>query len=252
MRIEQLAVSPCSSPQISLEESLREFSKIGFRKMEVFSEYTEAKIDISTPPQKYIDIFKKYNMSISSMHLPVINNLEEDLNRAIRTAEFAKLIGVKVVIFKAKTKELYISGAKKFLEMTEKLNVTTVLQNHKGTAISTLDDFKDVITGINDKRMKSLLEVGMFHSVGTNWKEAYDFLEKSVALVHIKDQIGETRVPFGKGEVDFYGLFKKLNDDNYNGDIVIEMEVCRENFPKTISLLAEAREFCCKIIENLK
>jgi len=220
--------------------------------MEVFSEYTEAKIDINYPPENFIKMLSKYNMSFSSMHLPVIKDLDEDLNHVIRTAEFAKQIGIEVVIFKAKTKELYISGAKKFLDLTEKLKITAVLQNHKGTAISTLDDFKDVVRGINDKRMKTLLEVGMFHSVGTNWKDAYDFLSESVALVHIKDQIGETRVPFGKGEVDFYGLFKKLNDDNYKADIVIEMEVCRDNFSKTISLLAEAREFCCKIIKDLK
>ncbi len=253
MKIDQLVASPCSCPKTGLEQCLRDFSKAGYRKFELFTEWAESRVDIDKSSSEYLVLGKKYGMSYTSMHLPAIaDDLDAGVERAIKAAKFAKQLGVKVVLYKAKTRELYIAGAKKFLDGIEGLGITPVLQNHKGTPITTIGDFRAIISGINDNRMKTLLEVGMFHSVGVKWKEGYDFLKGSIALVHIKDQIGEERVPFGKGEVDFKGLFAQLNADGYMGDVVVEMEVCRDDYAKTISLLEDARKLCEQIIGELR
>ncbi|HCE42563.1 MAG TPA: hypothetical protein DET40_03345 [Lentisphaeria bacterium] len=253
MRIEQLVASPCSCPKTGLEQCLKDFSAIGYRKFELFTEWAESRVDIDSPVAQYLELGRKYGMQFTSMHLPAIaEDLDAGVGRAIKAAKFAGQLGVKAVIYKAKTRELYISGAKKFLDGIEGAGVTAVLQNHKGTPITTIDDYRAVIEGINDKRMKTLLEVGMFHSVGVKWKEGYDLLKGSIALVHIKDQIGEERVPFGEGEVDFKGLFAQLEADKYPGELVVEMEVCRDDYAKTIKLLEDARKLCEKIIKEMK
>ncbi len=250
MKIDQLVASPCSCPKTGLEQCLKDFSAVGYRKFELFTEWAESKVDIDRSAGEYLALAGKYGMSFTSMHLPAISD-EASLGTAIRAAKFAKELGVEVVIYKAKTRELYISCAGKFLDGIDGLGIIPVLQNHKGTPITTIDDYRAVIEGINDRRMKTLLEVGMFHSVGVKWKEGYDFLRGSIALVHIKDQIGDARVPFGEGEVDFKGLFAQLDADGYQGEIVVEMEVCRDDYAKTIRLLGGAREFCGKIIKEI-
>jgi sugar phosphate isomerase/epimerase len=110
------------------------------------------------------------------------------------------------------------------------LDVVPVLQNHQGKAISTLEDFETVLAGINDPRMKTLLEVGQFHSVGVDWRDGYKLLQGTIALIHIKDQIGSQSVPFGTGEIDLPGLFKHMKQEGYQGNFVVEMEVAdKEN-----------------------
>lgn len=252
MNKNQLVVSPCSCPEADLEKCLRDFSSLGYRKFEMFSEWAASRADLSRTPAGYLELGKKYDMAFTSMHLPAIgDDLDAGVELAIKTAKFAKELGVKVVLYKAKTREAYIAGAKKFLDGIEGLGVIPVLQNHKGTPISTLDDFRAVIEGINDTRMKTLLEVGMLYSVGATWDQGYDLLKGSIALVHIKDQIGEERVPFGEGDVDLKGLFSQLDKDGYAGEIVIEMEVCRDDYDRTIKLLGDAKAHCENIIGEL-
>ncbi len=119
--------------------------------------------------------------------------------------------------------------------------MTPVLQNHYGTAISSLDDFERVLNGINDERMKTLLEVGHFHSAGVPWRDGYNLLEDSIALVHIKDQIGKQSVPFGTGEIDLPALWQHMESVGYTGDYVVEMEV--SDTENTIKYLSQAVDF---------
>jgi sugar phosphate isomerase/epimerase len=62
--------------------------------------------------------------------------------------------------------------------------------------------------------------------VGVSWREGWDLLGDSVALVHINeiDAVGNS-VPFGMGKVDFAGLFGHLGAVGYRGDIVVELEL---------------------------
>src|SRR5690606_21359715 len=108
----------------------------------------------------------------SSLHLPPIGeDTDAGLAEAVHAAQFAAALGAKVVLFKAKSRSLYAKTAKSFLDRTEHLPITPVLQNHAGSPISGLDDFAEVLHAINDDRMKTLLEVGHFHSVGVSWEQ---------------------------------------------------------------------------------
>lgn len=249
---DNLAVSPCSSPSFTLAEALREYSALGYRKFELFSAWAASRVSLEEDPQVYLALAREYGMSFTSMHLLAVeNNVAEGVALAIAGARLAAALGVRVVLYKATSKESYIAGARAFLDGIEGLEVIPVLQNHVGTPITTLADFLEVRAGINDSRMKSLLEVGMFHMVGTKWPEAYEALAGTIELVHIKDQIGTDKVPFGTGEVDLRGLFARLQQDGYTGEIVIEMEVDRNDQPRTLQLLREAREHCAGLLAQI-
>jgi sugar phosphate isomerase/epimerase len=232
---------------------LEAYAGAGFRKFEGFTEWAEARFDVAAGPGGYLDLGRRHGMAFSSMHLPAVGgeDVAAALDHAVRAAEFARALGVKVVLFKAKSRELYIATGRAFLDRTEELGLARVVQNHVGTPITTLDDYRAVLAGIGDARMQALLEVGMFHSVGVSWREAYEALAGRIALVHVKDQVGDRRVPFGEGEIDLAGLFRRLRVDGYGGDVVIEMEVCRDDFARSVELLAAARRHCAGILAEL-
>jgi sugar phosphate isomerase/epimerase len=182
-------------------------------------------------------------MQFCALHLPAFtdDDLDAGVDQARRGAELAAAIGCSVVIVKGKTRPAYIAGAVRLLPLIDSLPVTPVLTNHAGTAISTLDDYAEVLEGIGDPRIRCLLEVGHFHSVGISWEQAYGFLEGRIAHVHIKDQVGRQSVPFGKGEIDLPGLFARLRQDGYEGDCVVEMEVADKK--NTLDYLAAALQY---------
>lgn len=221
-----LSVSTCSNPELTLEEALSAYGKLGFNKIEVFTSWTKSAVDIKERPQTYLNLARKYGFQFSSIHLPPFgDDSGESLEQVIQTCQFASDLGCRVVIVHAHSKENYIAGGKKLLDAVNDLPIIPVITNHAGTAISTLEDYQEVTKGINDPRMKYLLEIGHFHSEGVSWSEGYNLLAGGIELVHIKDQIGPQSVPFGKGEIDLSGLFAQLAKDKYDGDIVIEMEV---------------------------
>lgn len=239
---QRIAVSPCSTPKWPLEECLRAFSDLGYTKFEAFSEWAISALDLSVEPQFYREKLGEHGMMFSSFHLPPLGKeFDESLQTSIKAARFAAQLGAPIVLFKARQREGYIDGAAPFLDATQELPLTPVLQNHYGTPITTLEDFREVLQGISDARMKTLLEVGHFHKAGVSWRQGTELLGKSIALVHLKDMRDGVAVPFGTGEIDLEGLLKHLQNVGYKGDFVIEMEVAdREN---VLQYLGDALEW---------
>jgi sugar phosphate isomerase/epimerase len=219
-----------------LDEMLAAYAEIGFRKFEVFTSWA-APFDLDADPQIYLDKGLEHGIAFTSLHLPQVGD-DLDIGRAVQAAQFARALGVGVVLFKADSRESYIRAAGPFLDAIDGLGITPVLQNHYGTPITTLDDFRAILDGIGDSRMKTLLEVGHFHKAGVSWREGYELLADTLALVHVKDQVGPQSVPLGTGEIDLPGLFTHLRSVGYAGDFVVEMEV--EDTANTLTYLDEA------------
>ena len=252
LTLDRFAVSPCSNPELGLDEALREYAKIGFRKFEGFTSWAKSALDWHKAPEEYLAKARAHGFEFVSLHLPPINDdREASLREAVQAARFARDLGAKVVLFKAASRPHYIAAAKPFLDAVAGLGVTPVLQNHFGTPITTLDDFREVVEGIGDPRMKTLLEVGQFHSAGVRWRDGWELLRESVALVHIKDQVDNRPVPFGEGEIDLAGLFRHMAAVGYTGDYVVEMEAARGDTERTLQLLRDARAYLERTLEEV-
>lgn len=243
MREEQIAVSPCSNPGMGLDEVLNAYSSLGYENFEVFIGWAQSAFDYHGDPEFYLEKGRCFGMKFTSMHLPDVraDDLQGSLQEAIIAAQFADAIGAEVVLYKASDRPTYIQAAPLFLGATDDLDVTPVIQNHFGTPLTTLEDVRTVYEGIDDPRLHTLLEVGHFHSAGVGWPEAAEYLADSIALVHVKDQVGQQSVPFGEGEIDLPGLFRYMDGRGYDGRYVVEMEV--EDSENTLQYLEQAREY---------
>jgi len=243
-----LSASPCSTPKLELEPCLRAFRDAGYSKFEAFTNWNASHLDLTADPAGYRHLADNLGMTFSSMHLPPVkeDDFDATLQQAVEGTRFAAVLGAPVVLFKASDRPTYIRAAGPYLDAIDGLGVTPVLQNHAGSPITTPADFREVITGINDARMKTLLEVGYFHYVGCSWQEGYDLLGDSIALVHLKDMVGKQSVPFGTGEVDITGLIHQLVSDNFAGDLVVEMQVTDEE--NTLRYLGEAHKHLTNLL----
>jgi sugar phosphate isomerase/epimerase len=231
-----------------LEEMLPAYAALGFQKFEAFTSWCQSRLDVDADPQAYRDLAARHRIAFTSLHLPPVNDeIEASVARAVRAARFAESLGAEVVLFKADSRRNYIRAAGPFLDAldAEGISVTPVLQNHAGTAISTLADFWEVIEGIADTRMKTLLEVGHFQRVGVSWREGYDLLGSSIALVHVNEIQGTESVPYGTGSVDFPGLMPHLRRVGYAGNIVVELELDTRDrdAARTLRYLGEALDY---------
>jgi len=237
-----VAVSPCSNPELTLEQALAAYAALGYRRFEMFTSWAESAADVHADPRHYLALAAKHRFSYCCIHCPPLTeDMEASLPEAIQACRFGALLGCRCAIVKAKTRADFLAGVPGLLDAIEGLPIIPVLQNHKGTAITTLDDFLEVVDGIDDRRMQCLLEVGHFHSVGVSWQEGYEALASRIRHVHIKDQVGAQSVPFGAGEIDLPGLLERLVADGYDGDVVVEMEVAdRAN---TLTYLGDALRY---------
>lgn len=223
--MENLVGSPTINPQAELEDVLSLCASVGLKKFEAMTSWAKASFDIDRDPQYYLDLGHKYDLRFTSLHLPPVDDDQPaSLERAIKGARFAQALGVEVIIFKATSRANYVQSARSLLDAVEGLGLTTVITNHANSPISSLDEYREVLDGVNDARLKALLEVGHFHKVGISWRDGYDLLGDRVALVHIKDMAGDQPVPYGEGEVDFEALFRHMQSVGYTGDYVFELE----------------------------
>ena len=248
MQLDQLAVSPCSNPAMGIDDVLAAYSRLGYRHFEVFTSWARSAFDYRADPRLYLAKGSAHGMDFCSLHLPPVAADADghSLDAALDAARFAAAIGSPIVLFKAKDRTAYVKSAPAFLDAVEALGLTPVVQNHRGTALTTLEDVTSLIEEVSDPRLRVLLEVGHFHSAGVGWRRAADTLGDLVALVHIKDQTGRQSVPFGQGEIDLHGLFRHMDGRGYAGRYVVEMEVRDQE--NTLAYLADAykyvRQYC--------
>ena len=237
-----LVASPCCNPELTLPEALAAYSRLGFRKFEVFTGWVKSAFEIDGDRQLYLRCGREHGMHFTSFHLPPIgDDVAAGTARAIRAAELAAAVGAEVVLYKAASRPLYIEAAGAVLDAAQRLGLTAAIQNHAGTALTALADVREVLAGVGDPRLRAVLEVGHYHKAGESWERARDRLAGRTALVHVKDMIGGQSVPFGTGEIDLPAVFASTQAAGYEGNYVVEMEVA--DAENTLRYLAEAIEY---------
>ncbi len=225
--MDRLVASPCCLPKAPRTELYAVYRDLGFSKFEGFCTWCTAQHDFRGDPAEARAEAAAYGMEITSFHLPQINeDIDAGIRDAVEAARFAsQLSDHPTVLVKAASREIFASATKPFLDAIEGIAVVPVVQNHKGTAITTLEDYRDVLKRTDDLRLKGLLEVGHFERVGTHWSDGWDLLQNRIGLIHVNDIRDGASVCFGTGTVDFAGLLRRIHATGYSGNIVVELEL---------------------------
>jgi sugar phosphate isomerase/epimerase len=250
----RLVASPCCLPRHPLTELYPAYRELGFEKFEAFSSWATGSLDWRGDPEAARNEALRHGLEITSFHLPPITDSSgESLADVLAAARYAAALGARVVLFKAKRRELFAEAGRRLLEAVESegLGLEVALQNHKGSAISTLDDYREVFSLMDhDPRLKAVLEVGHFQRMGISWQEGWELLDGRIALIHVNEIRQGRSVHYGTGEVDFAGLMKKIRHSGYSGNLVVELEVDGAPPEETLRGLAEARKLLNTLYEQ--
>jgi sugar phosphate isomerase/epimerase len=228
--LQRLAGSPCCLPTMEKEDLYAAYQKLGLAKYEAFSGWAKCRHEWTGDPEAERKLAARYGVEITSYHLAPITkaDVEGGLANALAATRYALRLGAKIVLLKAEEKSLFGAVGRRFLDAVEQegLDITTVLQNHAGSAISTPQDYREVFAMLDhDPRIKAVLEVGHFRRIGVDWHEGWEALDGRIALIHVNDIRGGKSVSYGTGEVDFAGLLAQMKKSGYAGDIVVELEL---------------------------
>jgi sugar phosphate isomerase/epimerase len=256
----RLVSSPCCLPALSGAELFPLYRELGFAKYEAFSEWAAARHDPAGNAGADRASLADFGLRATSFHLPAIRD-DAGADAALAAARYAADLGAKIVLFKAAERPLFARHGKRLLDAAEELGLTVVLQNHAGSAITTLADYEEVFSSLgHDPRLRAVLEVGHFQRVKIPWRDGWDFLEVGhfqrvkipwrdgwdflgdrVALIHLNEIRAGQSVLFGTGEVDMAGLLREIKLRRYEGDIVVELELA-DNWTNPAATLEGLRQ----------
>jgi len=238
----RLVSSPCCLPALPRAELFPLYRELGFAKYEAFSEWAAARHDPAGDAGADRACAAEFGLRVTSFHLPAIRD-GAGADAALAAARYAAGLGAKIVLFKAAERALFARHGRRLLDAAEELGLTVVLQNHAGSAITTLADYEEVFASLgHDPRLRAVLEVGHFQRVNIPWRAGWDFLGDRVALIHLNEIRAGQSVLFGTGEVDMAGLLREIKRRRYEGDIVVELELAdnRTNSAATVAGLRQA------------
>lgn len=243
---DRLVLSPACLPDLGLVEFCAVTRRLGFSKVEIFTEWVQSQVDVNAAADDYLEILHRYHVEVESFHLPKLEKGDgASLYRAKKGADMAAGLGARVVLVKGDSKEAYAEFGKALCDYCAEKKLTPVLQNHAGSPISNIDDVQQVLATIDHAALRVLLEVGHFAKAGVAWQDALDALKDKMAYAHIKDFPPDS--VYGAGEIDFGKLLDAIEASGYEGCYVVELE-----YRKTDATTEKIEDLLAQSLDHLK
>ena len=253
----QLVFSPTLCPDALLPAFLDLATAAGFTHLELFRAHTQSTPvheDWSVPMVR--DTIAATGLTLAGFNIRDLTGRkadsdERDLNYNLRQLEWdihlGRALGLKEMNTKggARTDEArddLIEGVNQLLENIPDLILN--LGNQKGHRLQNLADYQTIFPQLPD-RARILLDTGHLLTANEPILPFAEALAARIGLVHLRDQQGAKPVPFGQGDLPFEDLLEILNNAEYQGYLVIELE--NVDWANPLPAAIAAREY----VENL-
>ena len=252
-----LSCSTTACPKAELPEALEICTSAGFDKIELFRTWTESSpVHDNTSVPMVRDRLSNAGVTLTGLNIRNITGRkadsdERDLGYNLRQITWDIHLARALHLTSANTKggqrtdealADLIEGVNTTLERME--NFTLNLGNHAGNRLQGLEDFQAVMPNVHE-RAKILLDTGHLLTAGEDILHFAETFADRIGLVHLRDQKGDTPVPFGEGDLPFQDLIKILKNAGYDDTLVIELEKVTWGSPSEAAATAKA------YIENL-
>jgi sugar phosphate isomerase/epimerase len=241
-----LVVSCCARPDWTLDHSLDAYAALGYRRLECFSDWVRAALDIDADPAACREAAMERNLAFYSLHLPRLtaDASNDSLARAVKAARFAAALGMRTVYLRAESREVLAAHCPALADAVAGLGLTPCLEIHANTPVHDIATLTEALALVGDGRLKGVLEVGHLWHAGETWKQAWDALGPDMLpVVHLKDIRDGKNAPLGAGVCDVAGLLQFLAGTRYQGDFVVELLLPESDRAMTEHYLGDARAF---------
>ncbi len=233
----------------SWREKFKVAKKAGFDYMEISIDESDerlARLDWSDYEIENIkNLMKEYDISFPTMCLsghrkyPFGSKNPEIRKKAMIIMEKAIILSVKLgvrciqlatydVYYEEsddETKKYFVAGLRKAVDMASRAGVILAMEIMDTKFVGTIVRALGYIRKIPSPYFKIYPDMGNLSNFSNDVTEELELGYSQITAIHVK----ETKpgifkeVPFGEGQVDFVGIFKKLKELGYPGMFLIEM-----------------------------
>ncbi len=256
----KLAFSTNAFKHYSLEDSIKEITRMGYKGVEILCDVPHA-----YPPnfgeheiQSAKSIISSGNVQISNLNaftLYAIGDvyhpswIEQDpsqrnirVQHTIDCLRLAKQIGAKCVSTepggpmnstkKSALEKLFSTGLKKAAKVAEEEDVMLLVEPEPGLLLENSRQFKHFMKDIGSDHVRLNFDIGHFYCVGEDPAELVHELSGYIEHFHLAD-IASTKVHNhlipGKGSIDFRKVFDAMDDIGYDGFVTVELYPYQNN-----------------------
>lgn len=226
---------------------IKDVSSLGFQWIQLRNHLMK---DFGKDPQPLIDTLKQYNVKLAMYSLGDANintgSDKEVLRQLMDQAKFLKSIGGthSMVTNTSRPKDGNPSKEelKKYAALITELGkqcndigIMLTYHNHMGQLGQTPEEVDIILTEANEKYVKFLLDIAHYKQGGGDPAKAILKYKDRLKCLHIKDVQGPNPntahdkesyrfVELGRGKVDVPSVFKALNQINFNGWALLELD----------------------------
>ena len=253
-----LVFSPTHCPNAQLPEATDLARRAGFDRIELFRTWTQSSpVHPNWSVRMVRDQLDDAALQLTSLNIRNVTgrkadsderNLPYNLRQIEWDIHLARALRIKTANIKGgqRTDEALndlIEGVNTLLERVP--DFTLNLGNHRGNRLEGIEDYKAVMPNV-DERARVLVDTGHLLSAGLDVLTFVETFAERIGLVHLRDQKGETPVPFGQGDLPFEDVLRVLVDVGYDGHLVVELEHATWDLP--VRAAVDARDFVQSLI----
>ena len=272
----KLAFSTNAFKRYSLEDSIGDIAKEGYRGVEILCDIPHAYPHVFR--DKQIRSLKKtlasFNMQISNLNAFTLyaigdvyhpswieDSREMRIEHTIDCIRLAKKIGAKHLSTEPggpvspqstnvnQLEKMFLDGLTRVAKIAEEEEIKILIEPEPGLLIENSKQFKKFITKVvNSKYIRLNFDIGHFYCVNEDPAKLVYELSDYIEHFHLAD-IANTRIHNhlipGKGSIDFRRVFDAMDNIGYHGFVTVELYPYQDN---PVQAAKEAYSYLCSIM----
>ena len=261
----------------SFVEMFKDAEKAGYQSMEISIDATDERLRRLAWTKEEAESVRRTaescNMKILTMCLsghkrfPLGSTNPEIVQTGLkvtqRAIELAGRLGTRVIQIPAfdvyetetrteETQKRYVDNLYKVARMAEHACVTMAIEPVEENLLA-VKDTMEVVRQIDSWCMQIYPDVANIKSLGIDPIEELPYGKGHIAAVHMRDslpQIYDATLLFGTGQLDFEGVFEKLDELEFTGPLIVEM--WNTDRPEYMEYISQAREYMVQHIRKVR
>jgi sugar phosphate isomerase/epimerase len=271
----KLAFSTNAFKRYTLEDSIKEIAKIGYKGVEILCDVPHAYP--ATFDNGQIQTLKN-TISSCSMEISNLNAftlyaigdvyhpswIEEDrharqarIQHTVDCIRLARRIGAQHLSTEPggpmpltdprQAEKTFLDGLAQVAKAAEEDGVIVLVEPEPGLLIENSQQFKRFIKNVGSDHVRLNFDIGHFYCVNEDPAKLVYELSDYISHFHLADIAGREHnhlIP-GRGSIDFRPVFAAMNDIGYEGFVTVELYPYQDN---PVQAAREAYDYLCSII----
>ncbi|NLV73921.1 MAG: TIM barrel protein [Chloroflexi bacterium] len=221
------------------EQAIKDTAELGYNAYETFGSVVQ---DFEREPGGFTALLKKYDIPLSAAYCystffdPA--DAKEDIERVLGWIRASAKVGAEAIVLQGgKRGQLPYPYFKEMGEIfnlfgrtAKELGMTTSIHPHTGTIIETDEEIDAILAAVDPDLVGFAPDTGQITAAGSDCVRVLRAYKDRIKHVHLKDWGGGKETGYagyeriGYGVIDMAGVFEVLEEINYSGWVMVELD----------------------------